>query len=195
MIIGYARTSTTDQLGGLETQLQELGQVGCERLFSEQASSVRERPQLREALSFVREGDSLVVTKLDRLARSVRDLWTIVEALAAKKVALRVLNMNLDTSSATGKLMLSVLGAVAEFEREMLLERQREGIARAKSLGKYKGRKPTARAKADEVRALIAEGMSAAAVATRLGISRASVFRIIRSGVPLSSSQMHEGTA
>ena len=142
MLIGYARTSTTEQVAGLEAQQRELRAAGCTRLFVEQVSSVAEREQLSAALDYLRDGDFLVVTKLDRLARSVRDLMEIVHRVEAKEAGLRILAMNLDTTKPTGRLMLQVLGAVAEFERAMMLERQREGIAKADADGKYKGRKP-----------------------------------------------------
>ena len=137
--------------------------------------------QLEAAIDFVREGDTLTVTRLDRLARSVKDLWAIVERLRQKGVALRIVNLGIDTATATGKLVLTVLGGIAEFEREMLLERQREGIAKAKAEGRYRGRKPTARAKTAEVCKLAAEGRRASAIASQLGISRASVYRCLRS--------------
>jgi DNA invertase Pin-like site-specific DNA recombinase len=131
-------------------------------------------------LDYVREGDTVVACKLDRIARSTKHLLEIVETLESKGVAFRVLNINLDTSSPTGKLMLTMLGAIATFEREMMLERQREGIAKAKEKGKYKGRKPTAREKAGQVVKLIAEGRTKDAVAKELGIGVASVYRIVR---------------
>lgn len=154
--------------------------AGAERLFSEETSSVATREALRAALDYLRDGDVMMVTKLDRLARSIRDLMEIVETVKAKGAALRILAMDLDTSSATGKLMLGILGSVAEFEREIMLERQREGIAKAKAEGKYKGRAPTARKKATEVLKLLDEGLTEVAVAERLGISRSSVQRIKR---------------
>ncbi|KAB2697240.1 MULTISPECIES: recombinase family protein [Brucella/Ochrobactrum group] len=180
-IVGYARTSTTDQKAGLEAQLRDLSAAGASRIFQEELSSVAtKRPELERALDYVREGDTLIVTKLDRLARSVADLVAITETLRTKGVTLRILSMNLDTSTPTGKLMLNLLGSIAEFERELMLERQREGIAKAKAEGKYKGRAPTARAKAEDVLRLKAGGMTADAIATKLGIGRASVFRILR---------------
>ena len=146
--IGYARTSTTDQKAGLEAQLRDLKAAGCTKIFREELSSVAaRRPQLDAALEWVREGDILIVTKLDRLARSVSDMVAITEALKKKGVALRILAMNLDTSTPTGKLMVNLLGSIAEFERELMLERQREGIAKAKAEGKYAGRQPTADAR------------------------------------------------
>ena len=143
MLIGYGRTSTTDQDAGIEAQRRDLLAAGCEKLFIEQVSSVGKRQQLEAAIEFAREGDTLLVTKLDRLARSVADLLGIVARLEKKKVALRVLAMSgsqpLDTGTAIGKLMLAVIGAVGQFEREMMLERQREGIVKAKATGPLQG--------------------------------------------------------
>ncbi|WP_137112492.1 recombinase family protein [Rhodobacter sp. SY28-1] len=181
MLIGYARTSTLDQKAGLEAQERDLATAGCERFFVEQVSSVdvAMREKLAEALLFARQGDTLVVTKLDRLARSVAHLVDLLGQLEAKGVALRILAMGIDTSTPTGKLMLTILGGVAEFEREIMLERQREGIAKAKAEGKYKGRAPTARAKADDVVKLHRQGIGGTEIAKRLGIGRASVYRIL----------------
>jgi DNA invertase Pin-like site-specific DNA recombinase len=181
MLIGYARTSTLDQKAGLEAQERDLASAGCERVFVEQVSSVdvAKREKLAEALTFARQGDTLVVTKLDRLARSVAHLVDLLGQLEAKGVALRILAMGIDTATPTGKLMLTILGGVAEFEREIMLERQREGIAKAKAEGKYKGRAPTARAKADDVVKLHREGIGGTEIAKRLGIGRASVYRIL----------------
>jgi DNA invertase Pin-like site-specific DNA recombinase len=181
MLVGYARTSTTDQKAGFEAQRVQLEQAGCERIFAEQVSSVdvTAREKLAEALAFVRSGDTLVVTKLDRLARSIAHLMQLTEELGAKGVALRILNLGVDTATPTGKLILTVLGGIAEFERSIMLERQREGIAKAKREGKYRGRAPTARAKADQIRQLMARGQGATAVARELGIGRNSVYRIL----------------
>ncbi|MDX2485264.1 MAG: recombinase family protein [Pseudodonghicola sp.] len=181
MLIGYARTSTLDQKAGIEAQVRELYTVGCEKVLEEQVSSVdvAARQKLADALGHLREGDVLVVTKLDRLARSMPHLMEIVRDIQAKGASLRILASNIDTGSATGKLILNLLGSVAEFEREIMLERQREGIAKAKAAGKYKGRKPTAMAKADEVKRLQAEGIGATEIASRVGIGRASVYRIL----------------
>lgn len=181
MLIGYARTSTLDQKAGLEAQKRDLAAAGCERIFEEQVSSVDvvKREALAEALSFARQGDTLIVTKLDRLARSVAHLVDVLAQLDGKGVALRILAMGIDTSTPTGKLMLNILGSVAEFEREIMLERQREGIARAKAEGKYKGRAPTARAKTDDVLRLHQEGIGGTEIAKRLGMGRASVYRVL----------------
>ena len=179
MLIGYARTSTLEQKAGLEAQIESLKGVGCDRVWQEQTSSIGPRGALRAAVDYARDGDVVVVTKLDRLARSVRNLGEIVEELEGKGVGLRVLDLGLDTTNATGKLMLNVLGAVAQFEREMMLERQLEGIAKAKAEGKYRGRKPTARAKAGEVLELVSAGESRREVAKKLGISERSVYRVL----------------
>lgn len=178
MLIGYARTSTLEQVAGLEAQRASLRAIGCDRLWEEQASSVGHREALSGALEYCRDGDVLVVTKLDRLARSVRHLGELVEQLDAKAVGLRILDLGLDTTTATGKLMLSVLGSVAQFEREMMLERQRQGIAKVKAEGRYKGRHPTAQNQATEIAKLIGLGHSKREVASMLSISERSVYRV-----------------
>jgi DNA invertase Pin-like site-specific DNA recombinase len=181
MLVGYARTSTLDQKAGLDAQRRDLEAAGCEKLFIEQVSSVNmvARQKLAEAVEFIREGDTLVVTKLDRLARSVQHLMEILAAINAKGASLRIIAMGVDTATPTGKLMLTILGGIAEFEREIMLERQREGIAKAKAEGKYRGRKPTAQGKAAEALALSGDGIGATKIAQRLGIGRASVYRIL----------------
>jgi DNA invertase Pin-like site-specific DNA recombinase len=179
-ILGYGRTSTIDQTAGLEAQVRDLTNAGCVKVFSEHASGVdASRPELARALDYAREGDVFMVTKPDRLARSTADLLNIVKALQAKGVELRILSMNLDTTTPTGKLMLSVLASVAEFEREIMLERQREGIAKAKAEGKFKGRQPTARAKTADVVKLYEDGTTPADIARQLVIGKASVYRIL----------------
>jgi DNA invertase Pin-like site-specific DNA recombinase len=181
-LIGYARTSTTDQQAGLEAQLRDLKAAGCRKVFSEQASAVGERPQLEATLDYAREGDTVCVTKLDRLARSARHLSELVDRLEGKGVTLRILNFGgdpVDTRGATGRLMLNMFAAMAQFEREMMLERQREGIARAKAEGKYKGRKPTARAKAKDAIQMFRAGKRVAHIAKDLGIGRGSVYRAL----------------
>ena len=180
MIVGYARTSTVEQIAGFEAQERELRAAGVERVFAEQISSVATRAQLEAALDFIRAGDVFIVTKIDRLARSVADLCAIVKRIESKGATLRILAINLDTATPTGKLMLNVLASVAQFEREVMLERQREGIAKAKGEGKYKGRAPTARAKSADVLRLAADGMTREAIAAQLGIGVASVYRVLR---------------
>jgi DNA invertase Pin-like site-specific DNA recombinase len=182
MLVGYARTSTVEQEAGLTGQQRDLKAAGCEKVFAERVSSVAHRDRLDAALDFVREDDVLVVCKPDRLARSTADLLAIVSRLEAKGVGLVVLSMGgqkVDTRTATGKLMLTMLGAIAAFERDLMLERQREGIAKAKAEGKYQGRAPTARRQAHLVRALRAKGLSAVQIAEQVGIGRASVYRIL----------------
>lgn len=185
-LVGYARTSTTDQKAGLAAQQRDLKAAGCTKVFHEELSSVAtKRPQLDAVLDYLREGDTLIVTKPDRLARSTLDLLQIAKELEGEGVTLRILSLDLNTSTPTGKLMLTVLGGIAAFERDLMLERQREGIAKAKAEGKYKGRAPTARRKAADVVRLKEEGLTGDAIAAQLGIGRASVFRILRAERPL----------
>jgi DNA invertase Pin-like site-specific DNA recombinase len=189
MLVGYARTSTLDQVAGFEAQKTELVQLGCKKVFAEQVSSVAERPELERALDFIREGDTFVVAKIDRLARSMPDLMRIIERIKAQRAALRIVNLGLDTSSATGELILNVLGSCAAFERRMMLERQKEGIAKAKKEGLYKGRQPTAQALKDDVLALYANGLGVSQIMERINstksksgkqrIGQTSVYNII----------------
>lgn len=179
MHFGYARTSTEDQEAGFEDQKAELTSRGCERIFAEQTSAVGARPQLDAMLAYLRPGDVVTVTKLDRLARSMRDFIAIKDRITSAGASLRVNNLGLDTASATGELILNVLGSVAQFERSMMLERQRAGIAKAKTEGKYRGRVPTAQRQAEAVKALAAEGVARVEIARRLKISRASVYRCL----------------
>jgi len=178
--IGYARVSTKDQ--HLNAQREHLQAASCDRIFEEKISGVKQdRPQLAALMEYVRAGDTVVCCKLDRIARSTKHLLEIVETLEKKGVSFRVLNINLDTSTPTGKLMLSMLGAIGQFEREMMLERQREGIETAKREGVYTGRKPTARAKGSQVLELLSLGKTKEQVATETGVSVASIYRIVRS--------------
>lgn len=179
MIIGYARTSTVEQLAGFDAQLKELADVGCTKIFKEQISSQAKRLQLESALDFVREGDTFIVTKLDRLARSMNDLMQIIENLSKKSVTIRILNLGLDTQTPTSKLILNVLGSIAQFEREMMLERQKEGIARAKADGKYKGRKSISENQRLMILSLNDNGLTKAAIAKQLNISEATIYRVL----------------
>lgn len=192
MIVGYARTSTTDQKAGLEGQLRELEKAGCEKVFKEEVSSVDKdnRHQLDAVIDFIREGDTLVVTKIDRLARSVVHLNETVEKITKKGASVRFLDGSIDTGTPNGRLMLNLLGSIAQFEREIMLERQRDGIAKAKAENKYKGRKPTALAKTDDVLRLTEEGMPAAEVAKELRIGRASVYRILSNARPEATERV-----
>jgi DNA invertase Pin-like site-specific DNA recombinase len=183
MLIGLARTSTTDQAAGLNDQLTALKAAGCEKLFVEQVSAVGPRPQREAALDFAREGDTLVVSALSRLARSVADLMAIIKRLEDKGVNLRILDFggsSIDTKGPTGKLILTLVGAIAEFERSLMLERQLAGIAKAKADGKYKGRIPTARRQEADIVRLRKEGKTPDTIAETLSINRSSVFRVLK---------------
>lgn len=179
-LVGYARVSTSGQ--SLEVQLEALTIAGCEKVFSEKrsATTTSGRSELADALAYVREGDTLVVTRLDRLARSAGDLHNIVTQLTAKGVAFQCLQQSsIDTTTSTGKLLLGVLASIAEFEADIRRERQREGIERAKAAGVYKGRKPTV--DAAQVRNLRDQGLGGTEIARQLGIGRASVYRVLGS--------------
>ena len=153
---------------------------GCEKVFGEQVSSVNsKRTELESAIEFVREGDTLVVTRLDRLGRSVGDVHNIEARLAAKKVGLKILDPAIDTTSATGRLMMNLLGSIAQFEREIMLARQREGIAKAKAEHKFRGRAPTARRKTSDVVSMHQAGKKPTEIAMALSLGRSSVYRIL----------------
>ena len=178
MLVGYGRVSSEGQ--SLDIQHEALIAAGCEKVFAEKVSgrSTQDRDQLAAALDFCRESDTLIVTRLDRLARSVGDLHRNIERLTEKKVAFRCLNQSgVDTDTSTGRLMLSVLGAVAAFENDIRRERQLEGIQKAKSAGKYRGRPQSIDpAKVKELRET---GMGPAQIAREMGIGRASVYRAL----------------
>ncbi len=181
-IVGYARVSSSSQ--NLDLQLEQLAAAGCEKVFSEKitGTSRNDRQALADCLDWVREGDTLIVTRLDRLARSGRDLHDIIAQLSAKKVGFRCVQQGaVDTTTSMGKLILGILGAVAEFETDIRKERQREGIERAKAAGVYKGRKRTV--DVDQVRSLRQQGLGATDIATHLGIARASVYRALSDGL------------
>ena len=178
--IGYARTSTTDQEAGLAAQVDELESAGCTTIYREHVSSVSaRRPEREAALGYLRKGDTFIVTRPDRLARNTIDLLNTVQGLTERGVVVRILSMDINTSTPSGVLFLTLMGGIAAFERELMLERQRHGIAAAKAAGKYKGRQPTARALSTKVLALSAEGKGVAEIVTALGISRASIYRIL----------------
>ena len=180
MKIGYARTSTVDQQASLESQQEILNEEGCEKIFIEEASAVSKRPVLDQAIDFAREGDVLIVKSMDRLARSVAHMVELSKKLEENGVVLKILNMSLDTATPTGKLVLNVIMSISQFERELMLERQLIGIAKAKADGKYKGRKPTAMAHKEEVLKLVSDGVSKRSIAKQLGIGEASIYRIIK---------------
>ena len=175
--VGYIRVSTVDQ-----NTARQLEGVDVDRLFTDKASGKdTNRPALTECLAYLREGDTLVVHEMSRLARSLPDLRRIVDDLTGRGVKVTFVKEHLtftrDDADPCAVLMLSVMGAVAEFERSILLERQREGIAIAKSKGVYKGRKPSlTTTEAAAVARRLAEGESATALARELGVSVATVY-------------------
>lgn len=182
MIHGYARVSTQDQ--HLDGQIAALTAAGCGMIWREKASGADDsRPMLAEMMAEAQPGDVIIVCKLDRIARSTQHLLELVGKMDAAGVVFKVLNVAIDTGTPTGRLMLTMLGAIAEFERGIMLERQAEGIARAKAEGRYKGRVPTARRRATEVLERLKAGKCCKEVAFELGIGIASVYRIRQGGV------------
>src|SRR6478752_2050667 len=176
-VIGYARVSTTDQ--NLELQENALRAAGCEFIRSEKRSGTTTagRDELRTVLEFLRKGDVLMVTRIDRLARSIGDLQDIVRAVKSRGASSKASEQPIDTSTAAGKCFLDMLGVFAEFETNLRRERQMEGIAKAKAAGVYKGRKPVI--DLDKVKELKEEGLGATEIAKRLKIGRASVYRVL----------------
>jgi DNA invertase Pin-like site-specific DNA recombinase len=174
-IIAYARVSTTDQ--NLELQKTALRAAGCDVVRSEKRSGTTTagRDELRTVLDFLRAGDVLMVTRIDRLARSIGDLQDIVRTVKTRGASLRATEQPIDTSTAAGKCFLDMLGVFAEFETNLRRERQLEGIAVAKARGVYRGRKPSI--DAAQIKAMKAKGMGASAIAKALKIGRASVYR------------------
>ena len=177
-LVGYCRVSSTGQ--SLDIQKELLEAAGCTKLFQEKKSGRKrsDRPALQDALDYVREGDVFMVTRLDRLARSIVDLRNVVDRLEAKRVGFRVLQQSIDTTTSEGRLMLNLLGSFAEFENDIRRERQREGIDRALAEGRYKGRPRSV--DGDAVRKLKAEGVGPAEIARRLNVGRASVYRMLK---------------
>ena len=178
-LVGYVRVSTLDQ--DTTTQLERIKSVNCEKVFSEKQSgtTTKGRTALADCLDYMREGDTLVITKIDRLARSARDLHNIVHNLEERSIGLKVLDQNIDTTTPHGKAFLGMMATFAEFETNIRKERQLEGIAAAKAKGKYIGRKPTAQQKSDEIMKLVSEGITKAAIAEQVGVSVASVYNVI----------------
>lgn len=177
MLYGYARVSSTQQ--DLTIQREALKAAGCEVIREEKVSgtSRKGRQELETLLEFVRSGDVVVVTRLDRLARSLLDLSMIVEELQSKGVDLKATEQPVDTTTAAGKAFLQMLGVFSEFETALRKERQMEGIQKAKAEGKYRGRKPSI--DVEEVKRLKSEGVSPSAIAKQLGMARSSVYRVL----------------
>ena len=177
MKYGYARVSTSDQ--DLTIQIDALKEVGCETIRQEKISgtSIQGRDELNILLEFLREGDELVITRIDRLARSIRDLQNIVYDLDKKGVTLSATEQPIQTNTSAGKCFLDMLGVFGEFETNLRKERQMEGIAKAKEKGVYKGRKPSV--DVEKVKELKENGLGASAIAKEMGIGRASVYRAL----------------
>ncbi|MGA0598135.1 recombinase family protein [Enterovirga sp. CN4-39] len=184
--IGYARVSTTDQ--DLTIQIAALQSAGCSVVRSEKGSgsTLNGRQELKTVLDFIGPGDTLVVTRIDRLARSIGDLQDIVRTLKAKGATLTATEQPIDTGTAAGKAFLDMLGVFAEFETNLRRERQLEGIARAKSAGVYKGRPRSL--DPESIKKLSDEGLGASEISRRLGIGRASVYRLLNSGAVQSDA-------
>lgn len=182
MKVGYARVSTKDQEGSLEGQGAALQAVGCSKVFSDRLSGAKSaRPGLTDALAYLRDGeDTLVVTRLDRLGRSLPDALRTVQDLANRDIGLQALDVELNTSTATGRLMLNMLLMLADWERDLLRERTREGVARARAAGRRPGPKPKLdQEKTAAVRAAVAGGQSVAAVARSFGVSRPTIYKAL----------------
>jgi DNA invertase Pin-like site-specific DNA recombinase len=175
---GYARVSTSDQ--DLTIQREALLKAGCSIVREEKRSGATRngRTELELLLGFMRSGDTLMVTRIDRLARSMKDLQDIVHELKAKRIALKATEQPVDTSTAAGKAFLDMLGVFAEFETNIRRERQAEGIARAKAQGVYKGRKPSV--DRDAVARLKVDGFNPTQIAKKLGINRVTVYRLAK---------------
>lgn len=176
-VVGYARVSSLGQ--SLDVQLDKLNAAGCSKIYQEKVSgtSTNGREQLAAMLDYVRDGDTVIITKLDRMGRSLADLLDIVNQLETKGVSLRVLDQSLDTGSPQGRLMFQMLGAFAEFETALRKERQMEGIAKAKEAGKYTGRPKTIDEQAIRD-ALLAGGKSIRTIAADLGVSKTTVHKV-----------------
>ena len=186
-LVGYVRVSSLDQ--DTTTQLERVSSAKCKKVFSEKESgtSTKNRTALTDCLEYMREGDTLVITKIDRLARSARDLHNIVHDLEKRSINLMVLDQSIDTSTPHGRAFLGMLATFAEFETNIRKERQLEGIAAAKAKGKYSGRKPTAQAKKAEILELVEQGMTKPKIAETVGVSVASVYNVIKANSALIS--------
>lgn len=175
--IGYARVSSVGQK--LDVQLELLEKVGCETVFHEKLSGANlHRPELVLLLRTIREGDMVVVTKLDRLARSMADFWDTYKQIKDRGASLNILNMSLDTNSAQGRLMMGILSSVAEFERELIRERQADGIAKAKSEGRHLGRPKLKEQTKKKVIAMIKKGETKTAISEATGLGVSTVYKI-----------------
>lgn len=182
MLIGYARVSTQDQ--NLDGQMDALGEAGCEKIFQDIASGARsDRPGLSEATEYARPGDVIVCAKLDRVARSLPHLISLMNGLEHRKIGFRSLSEDLDTTSPGGRLVFHIFGAIAEFERDLIRERTRAGLAAARRRGRIGGR-PRAMTdqKLDAAKRLLSSGSSAKEVAETIGVSVPTLYRHLPAG-------------
>lgn len=177
MKIGYARVSTSEQ--NLDLQIEALQNAGCERIFTDKVSSVREKKGLKEAIDFTRQGDSLVVWKLDRLCRSVKDLIDISSQLSDKKVAIVSLTENIDTSSPAGRMYYAMLGVMGQLERELIQERVKAGLASARSKGRVLGRPTLDKNKLKLAKKLLDDGLGYDEVASSLGVGKSTLYKYL----------------
>ena len=181
MMIGYARVSTQDR--NLDLQTDELTKLGCQKIYQEKVSSGKERPQLMKMIENLREGDSVMVWKLDRLARSLKELINLVEILRVKKVNFTSIKDSIDTSTVQGRLLLNIFGSLAEFERDTIRERTKAGLSAAKARGRMGGKKkglsPEAKKKAETAVMLYKHKKSAVEIAGFIGVGRATVYRYL----------------
>ena len=181
MIIGYARVSTQDQ--NLDLQTDELTRLGCQKIYQEKVSSGKECPQLMKMIENLREGDSVMVWKLDRLARSLKELINLIEIFKVKKVNFTSIKDSIDTSTVQGRLLLNIFGSLAEFERDTIRERTKAGLSAAKARGRMGGKKkglsPEAMKKAETAVMLYKQKKSAVEIAGIIGVGRATVYRYL----------------
>ena len=186
-LVGYARVSTDDQ--DCAIQIATLERLGCKKIYADKLSGRRrDRAQLVACLDYLREGDVLAITRVDRLGRSLADLIKIADELRQRDVSLYIVQQNIDTATPMGQMFYAMLGVFAEFEYHLRRERQVEGIARAKAAGRYKGRKPLGAAKVAEIRRRRAEGLRPADIARQLKIGRTSVYKYL-DGIRLAVEQ------
>lgn len=179
MNIGYSRVSTKDQKESLENQKELLKTHGCEAIYGDIASGVKaKRPELEAALKYARKGDTIVVTRLDRLGRTTLDTLRTVQELDERGIRVEALDVNLDTATPAGRLVLNVIASLAQWERDLLIERTKEGLAHARAQGRTGGRPRIPEDKRKAVLAALSSGMSQKQVAEAFGISRSSIYRI-----------------